>query len=187
MLTPVIPSKFKLDEDKHKFVAQSPDFSNYYPVKPRVDKSLNGKITYFYNTPEDLAESAIQMEATYINGVLHGPISIWSNDGNLYCTGTYQNNKKSGEWTFYFDDGSINEKGHYDPELDKSFLKYDNLVEPFLTPSYFEYGIDTASYRELKSAGIIPLLNIGFNKKVGRTGTWRLYNQEGDVISEKQY
>lgn len=186
MLTPVIP-KLSDAHDDITYVAQSPDLSGYYPVEFDIDPNLNGLIVYYYGDADDLADNAIQLEANYKNGLLEGEVKVYTNDGNIYCQGQYTKNKKSGTWKFFGTGGIVLETGEYDPKSDSSFKKSDPLIEPFLTPSYFDYGIDTAAQWELKSAQIIPLLNVGYFKNEGRTGAWTFYNEAGKIVLEKTY
>ena len=187
MLAPVIPSVKDTIENEEVYVAQSPDLTGYYPVNPPINKTLNGSFVYFYGGAEGLSDVVKQMELNYQNGLLQGEMKIYTNDGNLYCEGQFTDNKKSGQWKFFRSNGMLAETGIYDPLKDTSFTKCDKLIEPFLIPSYFEYNIDTGSSWEITSAHIIPLLNVGFNRADGRTGTWKIYNENGELMEEVNY
>ena len=186
MLAPVIPNITEAHEDI-TYVAQSPNLSGYYPVAFEIDPTLSGLIVYYYGDAENPTDNAIQMEANYEKGVLNGEVKVYTNDGHLYCQGQYLNNKKTGLWKFFGTNGILLESGEYDAKKDNSFKKSDPLIEPFLTPSYFEYGFDTATDDDIKSANIIPLLNVGYHKNEGRTGLWKFYNEAGEIVLEKSY
>lgn len=188
MLSPVIPYFTEGEEKKQvHFVAQSPDHSGHYPVNPSINTDLNGSFVYYYGNLDELVDGLIQIELNYSQGLLEGPVKIFTNDGNVYCEGQYASNKKTGKWKFYSSNGIVLETGDYEPSSDKSFEVCDRMIEPFLTPSYTEYEIDTEAYWEVKSAHIIPLLNVGYNRETGRVGNWFFYNDSGALIDEKKY
>ena len=187
MLAPVIPFVADAQENETYVVVQSPDLSGSYPIEIPINKNLNGSFVYHYGSMDDLSDGAVQLEVTYVNGLLEGDIKIYTNDGKIYCEGQYSANKKSGTWTYYTSKGAVKETGKYDPKADSSFMKTDHMIEPFLTPSYFEYGIDTSTVEEMRSARIIPLLNVGYNKEEGRKGIWKIYNEEGKLIEKRSY
>lgn len=157
-----------------------------YPLPVTIDSSLNQTVVVQYHDQEGNPTS-IQYSASYLKGLLHGTFMTNRSDGHRYCKGQFNQNRKSGLWTFYHNNNVISEEGWYDPDLDSSFLKADCLVTPFLDPSYALYGIDSiASIRDLY-VPLIPYLNIGYNKYEARTGFWVTYNTKGEMLATIEY
>ena len=158
MLAPVIPAISLSEEESNDYyvIAQSPNFTGTH-LQSDINSKLNGRIEYYYGSHEDAFDSGdLQMIAHYKNGILEGDVQIWNNEGELYCEGQFVNNKKSGNWKFYHKNGMLKEEGVYNQQFDCSFIKFDNYVEPFITPDFFRFGSATLS--EIQSAHVIPLL-----------------------------
>lgn len=51
---------------------------------------------------------------TYVNDTLQGPYKTWHENGQLYMEGQFVKGKRSGKWTFFNPDGSIEKEIDFD-------------------------------------------------------------------------
>ena len=58
------------------------------------NKKREGKWVSFFS------DGNIQSECFYVNGISHGPIKVFSENGKLLYSGKYNMGKKSGKWKF---------------------------------------------------------------------------------------
>jgi hypothetical protein len=91
-----------------------------------------------------------------IGGIYHE----YYENGNVKVKGIYKNNKRDGDWSFFYDNGKLWSWGEYNEGLRNGGSSV-----------YYENGV-------LKMEG--KYLN---NKQVG---LWKFYNKEGKLIKEVQ-
>lgn len=82
-------------------------------------------------------------------------------DHSLRCTGTNVNGKKEGRWVFYYPDGHIQ------------------------TECNFVDGKENGPYRVMRENGA-PYY-IGQYTDGVRTGTWEVYDMEGNLVTKQEY
>ena len=50
----------------------------------------------------------------YRDGVLEGLSAVFRDNGAMYYTGQYRNDKQVGRWEFYNEEGNLERTAHYD-------------------------------------------------------------------------
>ena len=71
----------------------------------RATTSTGAKTVLGNDSPKRATEELL----TYKNGVLHGPAQAANHRGMPVSDGTYYEGKQDGTWTFYLDDGTLQE------------------------------------------------------------------------------
>ena len=112
------PEKPKKPQTKKENLVEIKDgvYTEYYPgrkaIKFRGEQTKDSLRTgrwFFY------AENGNEQSTTeYINGKKDGLITVRYPNGNMRYTGFYTNDKESGEWRFYKEDGTIDFTKNFD-------------------------------------------------------------------------
>lgn len=86
----------------------------------------NGKKIEYYSTYETSnIKPRLKEEASYENGLVHGPYVEYSPQSKVIAKGNFKNGKKDGDWEYFFNDGILFKKVSYlENEFHGDFEQY---------------------------------------------------------------
>ena len=109
----------------HKMEEEIVDSTNYVMSFWKLDstqtvKEGNGRTFIYYESTGYLQEFF-----TYKDGLKHGDFEEYTVRGRPYVIGQYEEDKKVGEWTFYYYLGGLDRKINYvNDKLEGNYIKY---------------------------------------------------------------
>ncbi|MPM06157.1 hypothetical protein SDC9_52453 [bioreactor metagenome] len=157
---------------------------SYYKNKPdgiRREYDSTGNIVkgYVFGGGIMLGEGIIDPA-----GKKQGPWKEYYETGELMASGTYKNNERVGSWTFYHNNGKVEQKGSFTTKgIPDDEWNYYYESGNLLKKEFYEDGEPEGEYVEYSDSG--EVLVKGMYSEGLETGEW--YYAIGDVIEKGKY
>ncbi|WP_410207737.1 toxin-antitoxin system YwqK family antitoxin [Fusobacterium sp.] len=124
----------------------------------------------------------IEYTETFVNGILEGPKTWYSENGNIVLQEYYRNNKVEGEQKAYYENGAIKSVVEYKGSRVMGMVAYGRNGE-ILHKDDFKNGNGKWKY----FWGNGNVLEEGQYKNWAKDGTWKKYRKNGELDTVTEY
>ena len=176
--------------------------ATFFRPKPSQDKLPDGAVVRYFERQEENAENPATPVSDTPVTIRYGSYSIFDSAGRRLCQGHYRKDQPSGQWTYYHPNGTKAFSGRVqDGVFIEDWTAWDRQGRQRLKVAYGEpleisqpkgwnWPNRFHAQREGDAVAWWPTGNArvqGQHAQDQREGLWREFDQDGNVIDEKNY
>ncbi|MDH3463501.1 MAG: hypothetical protein OEM32_07750 [Acidimicrobiia bacterium] len=118
--------------------------------------------------------------------VADGPTVRYFKDGaTIAAQGHVKAGKKTGIWTYYYNNGQIQGVGRYDDDVISGFWKWYRKTGQLMQSGSFAAGKKTGVWTRYHRNG--EMMDEGRYESDRRVGTWHYYDSDGNVTRSQEH